>query len=222
MRTDFSPLGSAARPKAIAQLSDKSSWAISDHGLTIYFVKEGGFWTRLFAKKSEIGSPSGHSDLQQLNRALSTKDTNTMPSIRVTVGAAIGCLFVCASFGGEGVAQTVSAQPVGKPMQLPQPTMHPGKSETKSPERSAAKRASKGHPAARKPASAQVASKDITNGTPQVTAPLSEPVIDGEALRVASPEQPNDVGLAVNAQGVPGSDASPAAATIVNRSGQRE
>ena len=56
-----------------------------------------------------------------------------MPSIRVTVGAAVGCLFVCASFGGEGVAQTVSAQPVGKPMQLPQPTMHPGKSETKSP-----------------------------------------------------------------------------------------
>ena len=140
-----------------------------------------------------------------------------MPSIRVTVSAAIGCLFVCALFGGEGVAQTVSAQPVGKPMQLPQPTMHPGKSETKSPERSAAKGASKGHPAARRPASAQVASKDITNGTPQVTAPLSEPVIDGEALRVASPKQPNDVGLAVNAQGAPGSDASPAAATIVNR-----
>ena len=136
-----------------------------------------------------------------------------MPSIRVTVGAAIRCLFVCALFGGEGVTQTVSAQPVGKPMQLPQPTS--GKAETK---RSVAKRAIKGHPAAKKPASTQAASKDIiTNGAPQVTAPLSEPVTDDEAMRVASPEQANDIGLVANAQGALGSDASPAATTIVNR-----
>ncbi len=138
-----------------------------------------------------------------------------MPSIRVTIGAAISCLFVCALFGGEGVTQTVSAQPIGKSMQLPQPA--PGKSETKTSERSAAKRASKAHPAAKKPASIQAASKDITNGAPQVTAPLSEPVTDDEAMRVASPEQANDIGLVPNAQGALGSDASPAATTVVNR-----
>ena len=135
-----------------------------------------------------------------------------MPSIRVTVGAAIGCLYVCALFGGEGVTQTVSAQPVGKPMQLPQPT--PGKSETKSSEKSAAKRASKAHPAAKKPASTQAASMDITNGAPQVTAPLSEPVIDGEAMRVTSPGQANDIDLVANAQGGLASNAS---TTTVNR-----
>ena len=89
-----------------------------------------------------------------------------MPSIRVTVGAAIGCLFVCASFGGEGVAQTVSAQPVGKLMQLPQPMMHPGKSETKPARKvSGQGRKQRTAPERRACLSLQVASKDITNGT---------------------------------------------------------
>ena len=79
-----------------------------------------------------------------------------MPSIRVIAGAVIGCLFVC---GPQGVAQTASTEPVGKPMQLPQ-RMHPGKSETKPHERSAAKHSSKAHPAAKKRASTKPAAKE--------------------------------------------------------------
>lgn len=136
-----------------------------------------------------------------------------MPSIRVIAGAAIGFLFVCGLFGCQGVAQTASTEPVGKPMQLPQP-MHPGKSETKPRERSAAKHSSKAHPAAKKRASTKTAAKEGTfNGAPQVTP--SELVIDGEAMRVASPDDANDIDLAANAQGGLESDAPSAAATVV-------
>ena len=138
-----------------------------------------------------------------------------MPSIRVIARAAIGCLFVCGLFGCQGVAQTASTEPVGKPMQLPQP-MHPGKSETKPRERSAAKHSSKANPAAKKRASTKPAAKEsILNGAPQVTAPPSGLVIDGEAMRAASPNDANDIDLAANAQGALASDASPAAATVV-------
>jgi hypothetical protein len=138
-----------------------------------------------------------------------------MPSIRVIAGAAIGYLFVCGLFGCQGVAQTASTEPVGKPMQLTQP-MYPGKSETKPPERSAAKHSSKAHPAAKKRASTKPASKESnSNGALQVTAPPSDLVIDSEAVRVASPDDANDIDLAANAQGAPASDASPAAATVV-------
>ena len=81
-----------------------------------------------------------------------------MPSIRVIAGAAIGCLFVCGLFGGQGMAQTASTDPVGKLMQL----LQPGKSETKPPERSAAKHSSKAHPAAKKRASTKPAAKEGT------------------------------------------------------------
>jgi hypothetical protein len=52
---------------------------------------------------------------------------DAIPGNRVIASAAIGCLFVCGLFGGLGVAQTASTEPVGKPMQL----LHAGKSETK-------------------------------------------------------------------------------------------
>ena len=133
-----------------------------------------------------------------------------MPSIRVIAGAAIGSLFVCGLFGGQGMAQTASTDPVGKLIQL----LHPGESETKPPERSAAKHSSKAHPAAKKRASTKTAAKESTfNGAPQVTP--SELVIDGEAMRVVSPNDANDTDLAANAQGALASDASPAAATAV-------
>ena len=57
-----------------------------------------------------------------------------MPSMRVIVGGAIGCLFICGLFGGQAVAQTASTEPVGKPIQLLQLT-HPGKPEAKPHER---------------------------------------------------------------------------------------
>ena len=44
-----------------------------------------------------------------------------MPSIRVIAGAAIGSLFVCGLFGGQGMAQTASTDPISKLMQLLQP-----------------------------------------------------------------------------------------------------
>jgi len=134
-----------------------------------------------------------------------------MPSIRVIAGAAIGCLFVCGLFGGQGMAQTASTDPVGKLMQL----LQPGKSETKPPERSAAKHSSKANPAAKKRASTKPAAKESTlNGAPQVTAPPSELVIDGEAMRVVSPNDANDTDLAANAQGALESAAQSAAATV--------
>jgi hypothetical protein len=75
-----------------------------------------------------------------------------MPSMRVIVGGAIGCLFICGLFGGQAAAQTASTEPVGKPIQLLQLT-HPGKPEAKPHERSAAKHTSKSHLAAKKSAS---------------------------------------------------------------------
>jgi hypothetical protein len=135
-----------------------------------------------------------------------------MPSIRVIAGAAVGCLFVCGLFGGQGMAQTASADPVGKLIQL----LHPGESETKPPERSVAKHSSKPHPAAKKRASTKPATKESTlNGAPQAAALPSELVFDGEAMQVASPNDANDIDLAANAQGALASDAPPAAATIV-------
>ena len=71
-----------------------------------------------------------------------------MPSMRVIVGGAIGCLFICGLFGGQAAAQTASTEPVGKPIQLLQLT-HPGKPEAKPHERSAAKHTSKSHLAAK-------------------------------------------------------------------------
>ena len=172
----------------------------------------------------------------------------------------IGFLFVCGLFGGQAVAQTASTEPVGKPMQLLQ-LMHPGKSEAKPHERSAAKHTSKSHLAAKKRASTKLASKESTsNGAPHVTAvaprlprrrcrprrhqrppgqlaaqasvaesaaavptlqpgpaiaPPSELVIDGQTVRVASPDDANEIDLATNEQGALVSDASPAAATAV-------
>jgi hypothetical protein len=41
-----------------------------------------------------------------------------MPSTRVIAGAAVCGLFICGLFGGQGMAQTASTEPVGKPMQL--------------------------------------------------------------------------------------------------------
>ena len=132
-----------------------------------------------------------------------------MARIRVIASAAIGCLFVCGLFGGLGVAQTASTEPVGKPMQL----LHPGKSETKPSERPAAKHSSKAHPAAKKRASTKPTSKESTsNGAPQVTA--NERVIDGETARLASPDDTNGIDPA-NTQGAPATDASSPAATIV-------
>jgi hypothetical protein len=139
-----------------------------------------------------------------------------MPSIRVIAGAAIGCSFVCGLFGGQGMAQTASTDPVGKLMQF----LQPGKSETNPPERSAGKHSSKANPAAKNRASTKPAAKESTsNGASQVTAPPSELVIDGEAVRVASPDDANDIDLAVNTQGTLASDASPAAATVVTAAG---
>ena len=54
-----------------------------------------------------------------------------MPSIRVIAGAAIGSLFVCGLFSGQGVAQTAT-ESVDKLMQLLQP-MNPDKSEKNRP-----------------------------------------------------------------------------------------
>ncbi len=133
-----------------------------------------------------------------------------MPSTRVSAGAAVGCLFVCGLLDSQGMAQTASTDPVGKLIQF----LHPGEPETKPPARSAAKHSSKAHPAAKKSASTKPASKESTsNGAPQVTA--SELVIDGETMRVASPNGANDIDLAANAQGTVESDAPSVAATVV-------
>jgi hypothetical protein len=133
-----------------------------------------------------------------------------MPRIRVIAGAAVGCLFVCGLFGGQGIAQTASTDPVGKLIQL----LHPSESETKPPEKSAARHSSKAHPAAKKRASSKPAAKERTlNGAPRVTP--SELVIDGETMRVASPNDANDTDLAAKGQGALESDAPSAAATVV-------
>ena len=160
-----------------------------------------------------------------------------MPSIRVIVGGAIVCLFVCGLFGGQAAAQTASTEPVGKPIQLLQLT-HPGKPEAKPHERSAAKHTSKSHLAAKKPASPKLASKESTsNGAPHVTAavaaaaapqappaPTSETAwpaaarasvaesvaavpttlqIDGQTVRVASPDDANEIDLAIEQGALP-------------------
>ncbi len=147
-----------------------------------------------------------------------------MPTIRVSAGAAIGSLFVCALFGGQGMAQTASTDPIGKLMQLLQPgkseakppEKSAAKSEAKPPEKSATKHSSKARAAAKKRASTKPATKEGTlNGEPQAAALPSELVFDGEAMRVASPNDANDIDLAANAQGPLANDASPAAATIV-------
>jgi hypothetical protein len=174
--------------------------------------------------------------------------------MRVIVGGAIGWLFICGLFGGQAAAQTASTEPVGKPIQLLQLTHPP---EAKPHERSAAKRTSKSHLAAKKSASPKLASKESTsNGAPHVTAvvaaaaapqappappsetawpvatqasvaesaaavpatlqpgpaiaPPSELVIDGQTVRVASPDDANEIDLATNEQG-----ALPAAAPAV-------
>jgi hypothetical protein len=137
--------------------------------------------------------------------------------IRVIASAAIGSLFVCGLFGGQGVAQTAT-ESVDKLMHLLQPT-NPGKSETKPSDRSAAKRPSnKAPPAAKKHASAKPAAKESTlNGASQVTP--SELVIDGEAVRVASPDDANDIDLAGNAHSPPASDPSAAVPAVVRAVG---
>ena len=169
--------------------------------------------------------------------------------MRVIVGGAIGCLFICGLFGGQAAAQTASTEPVGKPIQLLQLT-HPGKPEAKPHERSAAKHTSKSHLAAKKPASPKLASKESTsNGAPHVTAavaaaaapqappaptsetawpaaaqasvaesvaavpatlqpgpaiaPPSELVIDGQTVRVASPDDANEIDLAIEQGALP-------------------
>jgi hypothetical protein len=167
-----------------------------------------------------------------------------MPSIRVIAGAAIGSLFVCGLFSGQGVAQT-AMESVDKLMQLLQP-MNPDKSETKPSDSSAAKHSSRKAPPVAKRASTKPAAKESTlNGASQVTVPPSEHVIDGEAVpwlgldaghsaKVAtgvdpfveavqagmvSPEAANDIDLAADARGTLASDASPAATTVVTATG---
>ena len=54
-----------------------------------------------------------------------------MPSIRVIAGAAIGSLFVCGLFGGQGMAQTASTEPVGKPIQLLQPRIRASRKQNR-------------------------------------------------------------------------------------------
>ena len=89
-----------------------------------------------------------------------------MPSNRVIAGAALGCLFVCGLFNGQGMAQTASMDPVSKLIHF----LDPGQPETKPVARSAAKHSSKVHPAAKKPASTKSASKESTSkGPPEVT-----------------------------------------------------
>ena len=157
--------------------------------------------------------------------------------MRVIVGGAIACLFICGLFGGQAAAQTASTEPVGKPIQLLQLT-HPGKPEAKPHERSAAKHTSKSHLAAKKPASPKLASKESTsNGAPHVTAavaaaaapqappaPTSETAwpaaarasvaesvaavpttlqIDGQTVRVASPDDANEIDLAIEQGALP-------------------
>ncbi len=148
-----------------------------------------------------------------------------MPTIRVIAGAAIGSLFVCALFGGQGMAQTASTDPIGKLMQLLQPgkseakppEKSAAKSEAKPPEKSAAKHSSKAPPTAKKRASTKAAAKESTlNGAPQVAALPSELVFHGEATGMASSNDANEIDLAANAQGAMASDASSPAATIVN------
>ncbi len=93
-----------------------------------------------------------------------------MPSIRIIAGAAIGSLFVCGLFGGQGMAQTASTDPIGTLMQFLQPgkseakppEKSAAKSEAKPPEKSAAKHSSKGHAAAKKRASTKPATKEST------------------------------------------------------------
>jgi hypothetical protein len=166
-----------------------------------------------------------------------------MPSIRVIAGAAIGSLFVCGLFSGQGVAQTAT-ETVDKLMQLLQP-MNPDKSEKKPSDSSAAKHSSrKAPPAAKKRASTKPAAKESTlNGASETTVPPSEHVIDGEAVprlgldaghsaKVAtgvdpiveafragmiSPEAANDIDLAADAHGTLARDASPA--TVVTATG---
>jgi hypothetical protein len=135
-----------------------------------------------------------------------------MPNIRVIAGAAVGCLFVCGLFGGQGMAQTTSADPVSKLIQL----LHPDKSETKPPERSAAKHpASKAHSAAKKSVTSKPAPKENTsNETPEVTP--NELVIDSEAIKVASPNEANEIDLSANAEGVRATDAPSAGATTAS------
>ena len=124
-----------------------------------------------------------------------------MPSTRVVFGAAVGCMFVCGLFAGQGMAQTSSTIGVGELIKF----LHPGKSETKP------KHSSKPRPAPKKLAS----TKSSSNEAQEVTA--SELVVDGGVIRAASPNAANNVDIAANVQGTPErSDAPPAAATVVN------
>ena len=131
-----------------------------------------------------------------------------MPSTRV-IAAAV-CLFVCGLFNGQGMAQTANTDLVGKLIQF----LHPGKQETKPPGRSVANHSSKAHPVAKKPASTKHVSRESTSsGAPEVTP--SE-VVDGDATRMASLKDVNDIDVAANAQGALESDAPLAAATVMN------
>jgi hypothetical protein len=144
----------------------------------------------------------------QLDRSFIRREA--MPGTRVIAGAALGCLFLCGLSSGQGVAQTASTDPVNKLMHF----LHPGEPETKPPGRSAAKHSSKAHPTAKKPASAEPASKEsASSGGPELT--VSEPVVAGETVQVASPNEANDIDLAAYAQGKPESAAPSAAATSV-------
>jgi len=131
-----------------------------------------------------------------------------MPSTRV-IAAAV-CLFVCGLFNGQGMAQTANTDLVGKLIQF----LHPGKQETKPPGRSVANHSSKAHPVAKKPASTKHVSRESTSsGAPEVTP--SE-VVDGDATRMASLKDVNDIDVAANAQGTLESDAPSAAAAVIN------
>jgi len=137
-----------------------------------------------------------------------------MPSTQVIVGAAAGCLFACGLFTGQGMAQTANTDPVGKLIQF----LHPGGQETKPLGRSTAIHSSKDHLVAKRPALTKPASKEGTsNGAPELTP--SELVIDGDATRMASFKDVNDIDVAAKAQGTLESDAPLAAATVMNAVG---
>jgi len=123
----------------------------------------------------------------QLRLHLEWRDT--LPSTRVIAGAALGGLFVCGLFNGHCIAETVSKDPVSKLIHF----LHSGEPDTK------AKHSGKTGPAAKKPVSPKPASKESpSNRIPELAA--SEPVIDGDVMRVAAPSD-GDIGVAAKGQG---------------------
>ena len=123
----------------------------------------------------------------QLRLHLEWRDA--LPSTRVIAGAALGGLVVCGLFSGHCIAEAASKDPVSKLMHF----LHSGEPDTK------AKHSSKTGAAAKKPASAKPVSKESpSNRTAELAA--SEPVIEGDVMRVAAPSD-GDIDVAAKGQG---------------------